>query len=382
MSNAYYFEASAPLEDLIAYGWTPALAEAFLPHEKRLKGCLPGRILAEHRQHYLVQTHLGEGQAVISGSLRYHTQESPEARPAVGDWVVLSETQGRNPQAPLRYKIHGVLPRQSKISRKASGQKTEEQVIGTNLDTLFIVTSLNQDLNPRRLERYLALAQQSQIQPVLVLNKADLCHDIEAVQQELEAIVGDTPVVVLSALEQSGLQGLAPYLGVGKTLALVGSSGVGKSTLLNALLGEHRQATQDIRSQDARGRHTTVHRQLFLLPDHRGLILDAPGFRELQLWDSQAVQQAFGDIQDLISQCRYRNCRHDKELDCAVQSALESGLLDKKRWRNYLKLSDEQLYLEQRKARMRDIQSKVRAKRAYKKARTNALYGALKGRQA
>lgn len=382
MSNAYLEVSHGLPEDLIAYGWTPALAEAFLPYEKRLNHSLPGRILAEHRQHYLVQTHQGEGQAVISGSLRYHTQETPGDRPAVGDWVVLTPTQTRHAHATPHYKIHGVLPRQSKVSRKASGQKTVEQVIGTNLDTLFIVTSLNQDLNLRRLERYLALARQSQIQPVLILNKADLCEDIEAVQAQLAPIVGSTPMVVLSALQHSGLHLLAPYLGVGKTLALVGSSGVGKSTLLNALLGEQRQNTQEIRSQDARGRHTTVHRQLFVLPDHRGLILDAPGFRELQLWDSQAVQQAFGDIQDLISQCRYRNCRHDKEAGCAVQTALSTGLLDKKRWRNYLKLSDEQLYLEQRKARMRDIQSKVRAKRAYKKARTNALYGALKGRQA
>ena len=285
------------------------------------------------------------------------------------------------PRGP-NYRIQELLPRHSKISRKASGQKTQEQILGTNLDTLFIVTSLNQELNLRRLERYLALAQQSQVQPVVILNKVDLCEDPEAVERTLSAIVGSVPLIKLSALYQSGLSQLSPYLGPGKTLALVGSSGVGKSTLLNALSHAQRQSTGAIREQDARGRHTTVHRQLFLLPEDRGLILDAPGFRELQLWDSQAVQHAFADVHDLISQCRFRNCRHDKEKGCAVQEALSLGLLDKKRWRNYLKLSDEQLYLEQRKARMRDIQSKVRAKRAYKKARTNALYGALKGRQA
>lgn len=383
VSNAYLdLETQS---DLIDYGWTPELAAAFRPYEQNQPQSLPGRILAEHRQFYLVQTHHGEGRALISGSLRYQTQQHPEGRPAVGDWVVLWPTHTARRNEVPNYKIHAVLPRHSKISRKASGQKTEEQILGTNLDTLFIVTSLNQELNLRRLERYLALAQQSQdnqIQPVILLNKADLCEDPAPSEAQIKALMGDVPVIILSALQQEGLSALAPYLGPGKTLALVGSSGVGKSTLLNALLGESRQKTGDIRDRDARGRHTTVHRQLFLLPDQRGIVLDAPGFRELQLWDSQAVQQAFGDIQDLISQCRYRNCRHDKEKDCAIQESLQNGLLDKKRWRNYLKLSDEQLYLEQRKARMREIQSKVKAKRAYKKARTNALYGALKGRQA
>lgn len=372
MSNAY----------LKAYGWTEELANAFLPHEKTQPQSVAGRILAEHRQYYWVQTHTGEGRAQISGSLRYHTQEHPEQRPAVGDWVVLWPTHTSRANGVPNYRIHAVLPRQSKISRKASGQKTQEQILGTNIDTLFIVTSLNQELNLRRLERYLALAQQSQIQPVVILNKADLCPDPEAIVNSLKRTMKEVPVVVLSALFQSDFNPLAPYLEPGKTVALVGSSGVGKSTLLNVLSGEQRQETAAIREQDARGRHTTVHRQLFLLPDDQGLILDAPGFRELQLWDTQAVQQAFGDVQLLISQCLYRNCRHDKEKGCAVQEALSTGQLDKKRWRNYLKLSDEQLYLEQRKARLRDIQSKVRAKRAYKKARTDALYGALKGRQA
>lgn len=382
MSNAYVNAHVDPSADLTAYGWTQKLANAFLPHERAQPHSLPGRILAEHRQYYLVQTHAGEGRAQISGSLRYHSQEHPEHRPAVGDWVVLWPTHTARANEVPNYRIHAVLPRHSKVSRKASGQKTQEQVLGTNLDTLFIVTSLNQELNLRRLERYLALAQQSQVQPVVILNKADLCADPEAVENTIRNIVGDVPLIVLSALYQSGIHQLSPYLGAGQTLALIGSSGVGKSTLVNALSHAQRQTTGAIREQDDRGRHTTVHRQLFLLPEDRGLILDAPGFRELQLWDTQAVQQAFGDVQDLISQCRYRNCRHDKEKGCAVQEALSIGLLDKKRWRNYLKLSDEQLYLEQRKARMRDIQSKVRAKRAYKKARTDALYGALKGRQA
>lgn len=360
--------------DLTSYGWDTATAISFEP--LAAQGYLPGRVLAEHRQHYLVVTSEGEGTAVVSGRMRYQASV-PADYPTVGDWVVLGPRQ----RSTDRFKIHAVLPRSTRISRKSTGEHASEQIMGANIDTLLIMTSLNQELNLRRLERYLVLARNSGAQPVLLLNKADLCPEPEAALEALKDIAQDIPVLILSALTNLGLEQLQPYLYEGQILAMIGSSGVGKSTLLNALLGQEVQRVQQIRVQDARGRHTTVHRQLFLLPEKRGLILDVPGLREIQLWEGgEGLDAAFSDIQTLISHCRFPDCRHDKEPNCAVREALNTGLLDKKRWRNYLKLSNETLYLEQRKAEQRAIENRIRAKNKYKQARRAALYGYLSKR--
>lgn len=364
---------------LIPYGWSADFESAFLDAEAaaNLQGCVPARILNEQRQLYQVITPAGERLAVVSGKLRYHAHQRADY-PSVGDWVVL-QAEGPNERA----KILQVLPRHSKISRKTKGDELKEQIIGSNVDTLLIVSSFNQELNLRRLERYLVLAQNSGAQPVLVLNKADLADAEQRASQlaALSAIAQQVPIVSLSALSQQGFEGLQPYFGTGKTIAMIGSSGVGKSTLLNALSGVENQKTQAIRQQDARGRHTTVQRQLFLLPGEQGLLLDSPGLREIQLWEGgEGLEVAFGDILTLVSHCRFPDCRHSKEPDCAVREALESGLLDKKRWRNYLKLSNESLYLAQRKAEMRDIENRIRARNKYKQARRAALYGYLSQR--
>ncbi len=357
-------------QDLIPYGWNADFQAAFLPF--KAQGFLPGRVIAEHRQHLIVITPQGENLAVVSGKLRYRAQCRADY-PAVGDWVVLSPFQNGE-----RSKVQAVLPRQTRISRKAAGEDMSEQIIGANIDTLFIVSSLNQDFNMRRLERYLVLAKNSGAQTVLVMNKADLCNDIPARLAELSTVTQEIPVLVLSALDPESVVPLREYLAPGKTLAMIGSSGVGKSSLLNALTQQQSQRVQPIRQRDARGRHTTVHRQLFLLPHNQGLMLDSPGIREIQLWEGgEGLDAAFSDIQTLVSHCRFRDCRHEKEPDCAVNEALGSGILDKKRWRNYLKLSDETLYLEQRKAQMREIQTRIKAKNQYKKARREALYGYL-----
>lgn len=350
-------------QDLIPYGWDASFQEAFIPYEN--EGYQPGRVIAEHRQFFIVQTPTGEQTAVISGGLRYKARSRADY-PAVGDWVALKANQS--------LKIDAVLPRKSKISRKGSGEHTLEQIIGCNVDTLLILSSLNQDFNLRRLERYLVLAKNSGAEPVMVMNKSDLCNKPELILKQLETIAPEIPVLVISALESLGLEQVYPYLKPGKTLALIGSSGVGKSTLLNALAEYGLQKVQHIRQQDARGRHTTVHRQIFLLPNQKGLILDSPGLREIQLWEGgEGLDLAFSDIQTLITHCRFKDCRHHKEPNCAVREALNTGLLDKKRWRNYLKLSDEALYLQQRKAQRREIELKIKAKNKYKKARNEAL---------
>lgn len=357
-------------QELIPYGWNDSFQADFLPFQ--LQGYLPGRVIAEHRQYLIVITPQGENIAVVSGTLRYRAQSRADY-PAVGDWVVLSPFQPGE-----RSKVQAVLPRQTRISRKSAGDEISEQIIGANIDTLFIVSSLNQDFNMRRLERYLVLAQNSGSQTVVVMNKADLCDDIPARLAQLSLISQAIPVLVVSALDSESVAPLRAYLAPGKTLAMIGSSGVGKSSLLNALTQQDLQRVQAIRQQDARGRHTTVHRQLFALPDNQGLMLDSPGIREIQLWEGgEGLEAAFADIQTLVSHCRFRDCRHEKEPDCAVNEALASGILDKKRWRNYLKLSDETLYLEQRKAQMREIQTRIKAKNQYKKARREALYGYL-----
>ena len=231
-------------EQLIPYGWNEDWELAFIPFLEQ--DLLPGRVIAEHRQYMVVITEQGEYIATVSGNLRYRAK-SREDYPAVGDWVAMSP-----PGNAERLKIQEVLPRRTKVSRKAAGENAKEQIIGANLDTLFIMSSLNQDFNPRRLERYLVLAQNSGCQPVLILNKADLCTDLEPYLEELKQIAPEIPRLMVSAMKQEGLEQLRPFLKAGQTLALIGSSGVGKSTLLNALSGQEMRV-QSIRQQDARG---------------------------------------------------------------------------------------------------------------------------------
>lgn len=279
----------------------------------------------------------------------------------VGDWVAIRQ------YAPTDLAIiTDVLPRKTKFSRKASGSAEEEQVIAANIDLLFIVCGLDHDYNLRRLERYLVAAAQSGAQAVIVLNKADLYHadlhyaergaDLETRVAEVKAIAADVPVLAISALSEGGrdqvTQTLLPMIAAGKTAALVGSSGAGKSTIVNQLLGAAAQATQPTRESDSRGRHTTTHRELFFL-SNGGLILDNPGIRELQLWSQDlrqgslhylqttAVDEAFPEIESLAATCAFRDCTHTAEPDCAVQQALASGAIDEARWRSYLKLRRE-----------------------------------------
>jgi ribosome biogenesis GTPase len=355
---------------LPALGWGDRLVPHFSPY--RAAGYVPARVVQEHRGRYQVYCETGEYSAEVSGKFR-HLATSPRSFPAVGDWVALAlaspsdSAASPNPHAI----IHAVLPRQSEFVRKAAGSKTEEQVIAANVDTVFLMTGLDHDFNLRRVERYLMLTWDSGARPVIVLNKADLCPDLGDRLAELEEVAFGVPIVTISALHGEGINALSPYLQPGHTVALLGSSGVGKSTLTNELLTQAAQATQAVRAADSRGRHTTTGRSLWLLPAG-ALLLDTPGMRELQPWATEdSLSQTFEDIEALATQCRFRDCRHEQEPGCTVQGAIASGALDPKRLASYQKLQGELAYLERRQDQQAQLAEKQRWKQIHKQLRNH-----------
>ncbi len=314
------------------YGWCDELRLAFEPHARA--GYRPGRIIVQQREANLVVTDVGTLSARLSGRVRHEAREA--GHPAAGDWVALSAKVGEGTAT-----IHAVLPRRTAFVRRAADSVQTLQVIAANIDVVFVVTSMNADLNPRRLERFLAAAWQSGARPVVVLTKADLCERSEGQAAEIGTLAAGCPVLAVSAHQGLGLGGLMDHIKPGETCVLIGSSGVGKSTLVNVLLGEERMATQDIRATDARGRHTTSHRQLILLPGG-GLLIDTPGIREVGLIDADAgLSTVFDDIERLAEDCRFRDCGHTTEPGCAVRDALDGGRLDADRWAHFQKLGRE-----------------------------------------
>ncbi|WP_287598157.1 ribosome small subunit-dependent GTPase A [Thermomonas sp.] len=299
----------------------------------------PARIVEQHRSGYRVAEAIDQVDPAESlpewqraGSYR-KGEINPEARPAVGDWVLVEG------EAPKSLRIVALLPRFSAIKRGAAGEHYRQQVIAANIDTVFVVCGLDADFNPRRIERYLLLVAGSGVQPVVVLTKSDRDDaDVEAALQALRAL--GVPVLALNARDPAAAAALAPWLGAGCSVVLVGSSGAGKSTLSNTLLGSEKMKTGAVRESDARGRHTTTHRALLALPEGACLI-DTPGMRELKPTGEEDVAESFADVEALAEQCRFRDCKHAQEPGCAVRAAVESGELDVHRVANFLKLSDE-----------------------------------------
>ncbi len=319
---------------LDSYGWSDALQQVFAAYSAQ--GLAPARVIVQQRGLYLLATPEGEATARLSG--RFAHEAADGDYPVAGDWVAAAI---RSQEASAT--IHHLLPRRTAFVRRAVGGGSVSQVVAANVDVAFLVTSLNADLNPRRIERYLATAWDSGASPVIVLTKADLCPDRErdALRAGIEAVALGVPVHAVSAVTGEGLDRLCESFAPGRTAALLGSSGAGKSSLVNALAGAPLMATQAIREDDARGRHTTTHRQLVLLPDGR-LVLDTPGMRELGLWDADAgVAATFADIEALAQRCRFGDCAHAAEPGCAVQAALADGSLDGGRWRSWAKLQRE-----------------------------------------
>jgi ribosome biogenesis GTPase / thiamine phosphate phosphatase len=323
--------------DLNALGWSPGREREFELYAA--DALAPARVAAQHRGAYVIYAAAGERPAELAGRLR-HAAASPADLPAVGDWVAVAD----GPHASAAT-IHALLERETVFLRKAAGEESVEQVVAANVDVVFLVSAFGDDLNVRRVERYLAAGWESGAQPVVVLNKSDLSADLEAEVAEVEAVAFGVPVHVVNGLDGTGVEELRSHLAGNRTVALLGSSGVGKSTLLNRLLGWERQETQGLRG-DGKGRHTTTHRELVPL-EGGGLVLDTPGMRELGLWDSAAgVDETFADVVELAEQCRFADCAHETEPGCAVRAALEEGSLTEERFESYRKLQRELLRLE------------------------------------
>lgn len=327
--------------NLVDYGWTEFWSERFTTYLDQ--GFIPGRILFQSHGICRVATEQGELEAKASGRLR-HKAGSTAALPLVGDWVALRSRGSARGTA-----IVGILPRRSKLSRKTAGQRTVEQAVVANIDRVLLMMGLDENFSLRRMERLLVMAWEGDVEPLVLLNKADLCADAAARCLEVEAIAPGVPVLVLSVLDEQGLAALRPYLEPRTTLALMGSSGVGKSSLINLLTGGQVAATGEVREFDGRGRHTTTHREMLRLPGG-SLLIDNPGVRELAVWGTEeGLEDTFSEIHALAEDCRFRDCSHADEPGCRVLQELESGGLAADRLQSFLTLQEELRSLKQRR---------------------------------
>jgi len=319
---------------LTELGWNDGFAAAFEPWRSKAH-VHPGRVAIEFNQIFRIYVEDGELDAVTAGRLKHRARGRAEL-PAVGDWVAVRKRPEED-----RGVIVGVLPRRSAFTRRAAGEVTGEQVVAANVDVVFVVMGLDRDYNVRRLERYLLMARESGASPVVLLTKPDLCSDLSAHVREVTSLTGDILVHVVNPKRGEGIEQLRGDLGTGSTAALLGSSGVGKSTIINRLVGADIRRTREVRESDSRGRHTTMHRELVVLPGG-GLIIDTPGMRELQLWDAgDSVRETFDEIEALAAGCHFGDCRHRDEPRCAVKAAVAEGKVAAGRLESYLKVQDE-----------------------------------------
>lgn len=346
------------------YGLNEAILEYFTSIS--LDDAFLGRVMSSDGKRSIIMTEQGELTANISGKLRVR----PEGPPVVGDWVVLKEVQDTT-------SIVMVLPRRTKISRKAPGRTTTEQLVAANIDTIFVMMGMDNDFNLRRLERYLVLISASGAEGVILLNKCDIPEDPDTMLSSVLDIAGSVPVLMLSALDGTGVDDVEKQLSPGRTVCLLGSSGSGKSTLINRLLGEERIRTSSVGNND-KGKHTTTSRELYLLMSG-ALIIDNPGIREVQLWaGDEDIDNAFADIQELSENCKFKDCQHLTEPDCAILNALENGELSRERYESYQKMKRELHHTRMRadmsaasaeKARWRGLKKDIRHYQRYKRER-------------
>ncbi|MFJ5767474.1 ribosome small subunit-dependent GTPase A [Lysinibacillus sp. NPDC093210] len=330
--------------------------ETAFKKESKLANCVPARVTLEHKHSYRVIAEEGEWLATVAGHFAY-TSVAREDYPAVGDWVLVEKMAGEDKAI-----IHKLFNRKSVFSRKVAGQEIKEQIVASNVDIVLLVMSLNADFNIRRLERYLVAAWDSGAKPVIVLTKADLCDDITSMVREVELVAFGVDIFVTSARSGEGIAAIQSLFTEGVTGALLGSSGAGKSTLMNALSGEELMKVSGIREDDAKGRHTTTHRELIVLSSG-GCLIDTPGMRELQLWDqSESLSSSFRDIEEFAAACRYRDCTHHMEPHCAVQQAITDGALEQSRLQSYFKLQKELAFIE----RKTNMQAKLNEQRKWK----------------
>ena len=349
--------------NLESLGWNSFFSntEEYISYTE--KGLKPARILLEHKSRYDLGIEGLKLSATIAGRLRFKFN-SKDQFPVVGDWVMVSALEGEN-----RAVIFEILPRRTVIARKAAGPKTEAQVLAANVDTIFVVSGLDRDFNLHRIERYLVIAWNSGAQPVLVLNKEDLCPDVPAYFLEAQKVAPAVPIIITQANIGKGIDGLKPYLGGGKTAVLIGSSGVGKSSIINDLAGREVQKIKELSKATHKGKHATTQRPMIFLPDG-GIIIDTPGMRELQIWEGEdGTDEVFSDIEKLALNCKFTDCQHETEPGCAVLTALEEGSLDIDRFENFRKLQKEAAYLERKQNQRAALEEKKRWKKISQEVR-------------
>lgn len=348
--------------DLSQLGWDDFFAGPFQPFKEA--GLEPARVVSSHRAGCKVICSHGEVPAEVTGRFRFDTP-LPSNFPTIGDWLAVEAFP-----AESKAMIHAVLPRRTKFSRTEAGEGGEEQVLAANIDDVFIVASIGDELNLRRIERYLALAWESGAQPAVVLTKSDLCDHITSATKQVVEIAGEIPVHAVCSITGRGMKALRTLLRPGRTAVLLGPSGVGKSTLINHLYGDDFLQTLPVRESDQKGRHTTTERHMLQLPSG-ALVIDTPGLRELQLWEAESgIESAFTDIEELAARCRFSDCAHDTEPGCAVRAAVEDGTIDQARLHSFHKLQREQAHFERQHNKRSAAEEKRRVKGAMKNLRT------------